>query len=474
MKGLSILGSYGLRRHQRAAGRGRLSRAASGSWASRRAATWNGWPSRWRATARGSSRWRRGRRSRRARAPRGPLGSAGRGSARRAWSRSRPTRTRASSWPRRWVRSGLVPTYRALEAGKDVALANKETLVMAGELMLARVARDGRAGSCPSTASTARSTSASTAAGPRRCAASSSPPRAARSATAPARPSPRSPGRRRSTIPPGAWGRKITIDSATLMNKGLEVIEARWLFGVPAEQIEVLIHPQSVIHSMVEFVDGTVLAQLGVTDMRLPIQYALSYPERWAAAIPGHGLRDGRCASTSTLPDHERFPCLRLAYRALEAGRHRARGPERRQRGGRGRLPRRPHPVHRHPRVDRARSRRPPAGRRVQRLEDVLEADGWARERSREALAPPRAARRGQRMAPSLSGRNHGFPDHARRLRRRPRHHHLRARVRALHHRQGLRHAGVHLLVRLRQAPLRLPVGRHRLPGLARSPWAAT
>ena len=89
-------------------------------------------------------------------------------------------------------------------------------------------------------------------------------------------------------------GRKITIDSATLMNKGLEVIEARWLFGVPAERIEVLVHPQSVVHSMVEFVDGTVLAQLGVTDMRLPIQYALSYPERWEAAIPGHRLHAAR------------------------------------------------------------------------------------------------------------------------------------------------------------------------------------
>ena len=76
-------------------------------------------------------------------------------------------------------------------------------------------------------------------------------------------------------------GPKITVDSATLMNKGLEVIEAHWLFGLPADRIEVVVHPQSIVHSMVEFVDGTVLAQLGVTDMRVPIQYALSYPERW-------------------------------------------------------------------------------------------------------------------------------------------------------------------------------------------------
>ncbi len=81
--------------------------------------------------------------------------------------------------------------------------------------------------------------------------------------------------------PTWQMGRKITIDSATLMNKGLEVIEARWLFGTPAPQIDVVVHPQSVVHSMVEFCDGSVLAQLGVTDMRLPIQYAFSYPERW-------------------------------------------------------------------------------------------------------------------------------------------------------------------------------------------------
>jgi 1-deoxy-D-xylulose-5-phosphate reductoisomerase len=103
------------------------------------------------------------------------------------------------------------------------------------------------------------------------------------------------------------------------MNKGLEVIEARWLFGIEAGRVEVLIHPQSVVHSMVEFVDGTVLAQLGVTDMRLPVQYALSYPERWAAAIPG--LDFSRPLSLDFLPpDRGRFPCLELGYRALAAG----------------------------------------------------------------------------------------------------------------------------------------------------------
>jgi 1-deoxy-D-xylulose-5-phosphate reductoisomerase len=113
-------------------------------------------------------------------------------------------------------------------------------------------------------------------------------------------------------------GRKITVDSATLMNKGLEVIEAHWLFGVPASQIDVVIHPQSVVHSLVELVDGSLIAQLGVTDMRLPIQYAFSYPERWASPFPSLDL-----ARAGTLefeaPDTEAFPCLRLAYRALGA-----------------------------------------------------------------------------------------------------------------------------------------------------------
>jgi len=114
-------------------------------------------------------------------------------------------------------------------------------------------------------------------------------------------------------------GRKITIDSATLMNKGLEVIEARWLFDVTADQIDVVIHPQSIVHSLVELTDGSVIAQLGVTDMRLPIQYACSYPERWDGGLPALDLtRAGRLDFLA--PDHDRFPCLELAYRALRAG----------------------------------------------------------------------------------------------------------------------------------------------------------
>jgi 1-deoxy-D-xylulose-5-phosphate reductoisomerase len=120
--------------------------------------------------------------------------------------------------------------------------------------------------------------------------------------------------------PTWRMGRKITIDSATLMNKGLEVIEAHWLFGVRADQIEVLIHPQSVVHSIVELADGSMLAQLGVADMRLPIQYAFSYPERWPAPLPSLDLvRAGKLEFET--PDTAAFPCLGLAYRALEAAR---------------------------------------------------------------------------------------------------------------------------------------------------------
>jgi len=120
--------------------------------------------------------------------------------------------------------------------------------------------------------------------------------------------------------PTWRMGRKITIDSATLMNKGLEVIEAHWLFGVRPDQIDVVIHPQSVVHSMVELIDGSLIAQLGITDMRLPIQYAFSYPERWAGPMAGLDLV-GAGRLEFHAPDTETFPCLRLAYRALEAAR---------------------------------------------------------------------------------------------------------------------------------------------------------
>jgi 1-deoxy-D-xylulose-5-phosphate reductoisomerase len=117
--------------------------------------------------------------------------------------------------------------------------------------------------------------------------------------------------------PTWKMGPKITVDSATLMNKGLEIIEARWLFDVVRAQLDVVVHPQSVVHSMVELVDGSMIAQLGVTDMRLPIQYAFSYPERWSAPVPPLDLvASGRLDFEA--PDESGFPCLPLAFRALE------------------------------------------------------------------------------------------------------------------------------------------------------------
>ncbi|MGD8895337.1 MAG: 1-deoxy-D-xylulose-5-phosphate reductoisomerase [Acidobacteriota bacterium] len=213
---------------------------------------------------------------------------------------------------------GLVPTYRALESGKDVALANKETLVMAGELMLAR-AEKSSARLLPIDSEHCAL---------HQCLDGRRPDEVRRLLlTASGGPFRGRPGEtfgrvtREEALAHPTWrmGPKITIDSATMMNKGLEVIEARWLFGIPAERIEVIIHPQSIIHSMVEFVDGTVLAQVSVTDMRVPIQYALSHPERWGAAIPGMDFSQAMRLELEP-PDHERFPCLGLAYRALETG----------------------------------------------------------------------------------------------------------------------------------------------------------
>lgn len=119
--------------------------------------------------------------------------------------------------------------------------------------------------------------------------------------------------------PNWVMGRKISVDSATMMNKGLEVIEAHWLFDCPPEQIQVVVHPQSVIHSLVEYVDGSVLAQLGNPDMRTPIAYALAYPERIDAGVPALDLLTVARLDFEA-PDLDRFPCLPLAYAALCAG----------------------------------------------------------------------------------------------------------------------------------------------------------
>ena len=214
--------------------------------------------------------------------------------------------------------AGLEAVLAAIDAGKTIALANKEVLVMAGALVTARAARAGvsilpvdsehnAVHQCLHGRSReeVRRLILTASGGPFR----------ELSAAALERVQPEQALRH----PTWQMGRKITIDSATLMNKGLEVIEAHWLFGVRPDQIDVVIHPQSIVHSLVELTDGSVIAQLGVTDMRLPIQYACSYPERWDGALPTLDLT--RAGHLEFLPpDHERFPCLRLAYRALRAG----------------------------------------------------------------------------------------------------------------------------------------------------------
>jgi 1-deoxy-D-xylulose-5-phosphate reductoisomerase len=214
---------------------------------------------------------------------------------------------------------GLEAVVAAIEHGKTIALANKEVLVMAGAIVTEAAARRGvpilpvdsehnAIHQCLHGRSRAeiKKLVLTASGGPfrGRTASELTDVRAADALKHP------------------TWrmGKKITIDSATLMNKGLEVIEAHWLFGVRGDQIEVVIHPQSVVHSMVELTDGSVIAQLGVTDMRLPIQYAFSYPDRWPGPLPALDLtRAGRLDFDK--PDTAAFPCLDLAYRALAAER---------------------------------------------------------------------------------------------------------------------------------------------------------
>jgi 1-deoxy-D-xylulose-5-phosphate reductoisomerase len=213
---------------------------------------------------------------------------------------------------------GLSGTWAALEAGKIVALANKETLVVAGPLVM-ELAR-ARGGSIIPVDSEHSAIFQALKAGDRRevrrvVLTSSGGPFRGRSARELARVTPED------ALQHPTWrmGPKITIDSATLMNKALEVIEARWLFGLEPEQVEVVIHPESVVHSFVEFVDGSVIAQLSPPDMRLPIQYALTYPDRVAGPSPG--LDWARpFALHFEPPDRETFPALELGFEVMRRG----------------------------------------------------------------------------------------------------------------------------------------------------------
>jgi 1-deoxy-D-xylulose-5-phosphate reductoisomerase len=215
--------------------------------------------------------------------------------------------------------AALEAVLAAIDAGKTIALANKEVLVMAGGLVMDAARRRGVAVLPVDSEHNAI----------HQCLHGRAPAELRRliltASGGPFRGRPRASLERVTAAealkhPTWQMGPKITIDSATLMNKGLEVIEAHWLFGVAAAQIAVVVHPQSIVHSLVELRDGSLIAQMGITDMRLPIQYAFSYPDRWDAPVPFLDL-----TRTGTLefqePAWDDFPCLRLAYRALEAER---------------------------------------------------------------------------------------------------------------------------------------------------------
>jgi 1-deoxy-D-xylulose-5-phosphate reductoisomerase len=220
--------------------------------------------------------------------------------------------------------AGLASTIAALSAGKRVALANKESVVLAGEL-LARVAAEGGGTIVPVDSEHSGLHQLITGAG----AARGRPLEEIRRVTLTASGGPflrRDPATLDSVTPEEVlrhptWsmGERITVDSATLMNKGFELIEARWLFGIDPARIEVVIHPQSIVHAMVEFVDGSVVAQLSCPDMRLPLFYALSYPERWTSELPRLDLA-ALGSLTFEAPDPARCPGLALARRALESG----------------------------------------------------------------------------------------------------------------------------------------------------------
>lgn len=213
---------------------------------------------------------------------------------------------------------GLIPTWKAIERGASIALANKETLVAGGDFIMPHAARNAVSvipvdsehsaiyqclqGAAESAVSRFLVTASG---GPFRTTPMEELQRVTKAAAL--------------HHPTWSMGAKITVDSATLMNKGLEVIEAHHLFQAPYDSIEVVVHPQSVVHSMVEFVDGSVLAQLGQADMRVPIQYALTYPMHYSR--PGDRLNFAELARlTFEEPDLQRFPALRLAFEAGQAG----------------------------------------------------------------------------------------------------------------------------------------------------------
>lgn len=213
---------------------------------------------------------------------------------------------------------GLIPTYSAIKAGKDIALASKEVLILAGELIMRELRKNKRfvlpidsehsaifQAICGHEKGDIKKIILTASGGPFLYR-----PLDVLKYITP---------KEALKHPNWKMGKKVSIDSASLMNKGLEAIEAHWLFGIPMERIEIVIHPQSIIHSMVEYVDGSVIAQLSTPDMRIPIAYALSYPQRLEVKVPPLDLvKMGQL--TFLKPDHKKFPCIRLAYKAMDEG----------------------------------------------------------------------------------------------------------------------------------------------------------
>ncbi len=272
--------------------------------------------------------------------------------------------------------AGLMPTMAAIKAGKDIALANKETLVMAGPLVMEEALKKGVKILPVDSEHCAifQSLSGHRKEDVRRII-----------LTASGGPFLDTPFERLERVTPEealkhpkwSMGRKITIDSATLMNKGLEVIEARWLFDTPSSKISVLIHPQSIVHSMVEYIDGSIMAQMSSTDMKGPIAYALSYPERIPSGGPLLSLTGLNLEFKE--PELKRFPCLTLAYDALEAGGTAPAVLNAADEAAvgmflKGRLPFTG--IYRV--ISEVLERHTP--KKISTLEDVLEADRWARE----------------------------------------------------------------------------------------------
>ncbi len=293
---------------------------------------------------------------------------------------------------------GLLPTLAAVRAGRDIALANKEVMVMAGALVLREIRRRGvrllpidsehsaifqaLEGQRPEDVERLVLTASG---GPLRTWTAD---RLARATVTEAL-----------AHPNWKMGPKITIDSATLMNKVLEIIEARWLFEVPPERIEVVVHPQSIVHSLVEFVDGSVLAQLGPPDMRIPIALALTYPER----LPLQGRRLNLAAVGSLdfeAPDLERFPALQLGHAALRGSEAapavlNAANEVTVDAFLRGMITFTDIASTNEAVLDTHLGRQ--RGEVVRDLEDVMEADAWARRMARERLGFPRGSEAGLR-----------------------------------------------------------------------------